>query len=354
MSDNCSEKNGGNQADVLGNLPSLECLNKIARTTKNKASFNHFEKKAIKKRNLAFFMAITCFAVALFAFTIKPAQEPSVCATNAGSVIATRTLSTAQANVQATTQDNTIVEEKIDNNIANETVSSVLGNSQNIAQTTDYVIEDALAEDFYKIGDNNSIELPEMPLVDVVATQQNDYNPMHIELPEMVSNVEPATIAIAQTDSQNNLDHFKISLSPLSDSGIQGIDDLDIGVNSKNNNFLENILLGNNSAIARDSFDSQEENFIESQIGSQFSFKRDAMFMDMPAVDSSVQTWLGQQKIQGVAYKGKNSCIVLNSKIFHVGDLINNDLYVVWSDIDPESRLLYFVDGNGAYYAAKY
>lgn len=65
-------------------------------------------------------------------------------------------------------------------------------------------------------------------------------------------------------------------------------------------------------------------------------------------------TWLHQQHIQGVAYKDFESCVVVNGKIFHLNETIEPELHLVWSDIDPIAKKLFFYDANGISYFINY
>ncbi len=114
--------------------------------------------------------------------------------------------------------------------------------------------------------------------------------------------------------------------------------------------------------MIRDSFDTQEENFIESQIGEEFSHRPDQLFQsnkpykpnEMLVSAASIRSWIYHQHIQGVAYKGFDSCMIINSKVFHIGDVVNTELNVVWTDIDPAEKKLYFEDESGNSYVANY
>lgn len=76
---------------------------------------------------------------------------------------------------------------------------------------------------------------------------------------------------------------------------------------------------------------------------------------DTLAVTSQqIRTWLHQQHIQGVAYKDFESCIVVNGRIFHLNEVIAPELNLVWSDIDPVSKKLFFYDANGTLYFVNY
>ena len=67
-----------------------------------------------------------------------------------------------------------------------------------------------------------------------------------------------------------------------------------------------------------------------------------------------IRTWLHQQHIQGVAYKDFESCIVINGKIFHLNEVVAPELNLVWSDIDPVAKKLFFYDVNGTLYFINY
>ena len=119
----------------------------------------------------------------------------------------------------------------------------------------------------------------------------------------------------------------------------------------------------------RDALDTPKENFIESQIGHEFSFRDNILFKDnSPTIDSTndsvknisntkqqeIQTWLMQQRIQGVAYKDFESCLIMNQKIFHLGDLVFPEKMLVWSDIDPVEKKLFFSDNSENLYFINY
>ncbi|MDR0646871.1 MAG: hypothetical protein LBF43_00340 [Puniceicoccales bacterium] len=132
---------------------------------------------------------------------------------------------------------------------------------------------------------------------------------------------------------------------------------------------LNNLPLDSNNLFAhlneewlRDGFDTQEENFVESQTGQEFSKRMDALFKNqekqashaIAGNDVSIRDWLYQQHVQGIAYKGFDSCLIINSKVFHIGDVVNAHLNVVWSDIDPVEKKLYFEDASGNSYVSNY
>lgn len=121
----------------------------------------------------------------------------------------------------------------------------------------------------------------------------------------------------------------------------------------------------------RDSFDTAEENFIESQIGHEFSSKDDILKQDnSPNIQSetakfktsekyqqAVQDWLSKQRLQGVAYKDFESRLILNEIIYHLNDTIvseDNRFCLVWSDIDPVEKKLFFSDNAGRLYTLNY
>lgn len=116
----------------------------------------------------------------------------------------------------------------------------------------------------------------------------------------------------------------------------------------------------------RDAFDTAEENFIESQTGREFSKRDDIIFQDnRPTINAqeapfkedpkqSIQNWLARQHIQGVAYKDFESCIILNKKIFHLGDLVFPEQTLIWYDIDPVEKKLFFSDGKNNLYTINY
>lgn len=116
----------------------------------------------------------------------------------------------------------------------------------------------------------------------------------------------------------------------------------------------------------RDALDTAEENFIESQIGHEFSKRDNPVFQERrPTINSEtasfkedpkqrVQDWLIKQHIQGVAYKDFESCLILNQKVFHLGDLVFPEQSLVWCDIDPVEKKLFFSDEKENLYAINY
>lgn len=118
----------------------------------------------------------------------------------------------------------------------------------------------------------------------------------------------------------------------------------------------------------RDNLDTAEENFIENQIGQEFSKRDNILFQDStPTLQSEhspfqnnkihksdVQQWLIQQHIQGVAYKDFESCLIFNEKIFHLNDTVSAEHSLVWSDIDPIDKTLFFSDNDGNLYTLNY
>ena len=109
-----------------------------------------------------------------------------------------------------------------------------------------------------------------------------------------------------------------------------------------------------------------EENFIESQTGREFSKRDNMIFQERrPTINSEVATfkedskqriqdWLIHQHIQGVAYKDFESCLILNQKVFHLGDLVFPEQSLVWCDIDPVEKKLFFSDEKENLYAINY
>lgn len=71
-------------------------------------------------------------------------------------------------------------------------------------------------------------------------------------------------------------------------------------------------------------------------------------------IAQEIRAWLHQQHIQGVAYKDFESCIVVNGKIFHLNEVVAPELNLVWSDIDPVAKKLFFYDANGVLYFINY
>ena len=116
----------------------------------------------------------------------------------------------------------------------------------------------------------------------------------------------------------------------------------------------------------RDALDTAEENFIESQIGREFSKRDNMIFQERkPTINSEtavfkedpkqhIQDWLVKQHIQGVAYKDFESCLILNQKVFHLGDLVFPEQTLVWCDIDPVEKKLFFSDEKENLYFVNY
>ena len=116
----------------------------------------------------------------------------------------------------------------------------------------------------------------------------------------------------------------------------------------------------------RDALDTAEENFIESQIGREFSKRDNAIFQERrPIINAEaaafkgdskqrIQDWLVKQHIQGIAYKDFESCLILNQKIFHLGDLVFPEQALVWCDIDPVEKKLFFSDEKENLYTVNY
>ena len=126
------------------------------------------------------------------------------------------------------------------------------------------------------------------------------------------------------------------------------------------------ILADIKSDMIRDSFDSAEENFIESQIGQEFSYKNDPILSskaktidaDQPfsVVEDpkAIQDWLMHQHIKGVAYKDFESRLILNDKIYYLNDVVSAEHHLIWSDIDPVDKKIFFSDDVGNLYSLNY
>jgi len=120
-----------------------------------------------------------------------------------------------------------------------------------------------------------------------------------------------------------------------------------------------------NFDLQRDAIETPEENFIEAQTNKEFSSRKDSLFQKFndkkylatntePLSYVRIQSWLHNQHIQGVAYKGLNSCFISSQKVFHLGDIVNPELALTWTDIDPKERKLYFIDSRGISYTTHY
>lgn len=117
----------------------------------------------------------------------------------------------------------------------------------------------------------------------------------------------------------------------------------------------------------RDSFDTAEENFIESQSGQEFSKKDTPLFQTsaptitqeqapfkIQSTPQDIQQWLLHQHIKGVAYRDFESCFIMNSKIFHLNEVVQPEYNLIWSDIDPVDKKLFFSDDAGNLYSVNY
>jgi hypothetical protein len=118
-----------------------------------------------------------------------------------------------------------------------------------------------------------------------------------------------------------------------------------------------------NDAI-RDAFDTAEENFIESQTGQEFSYRKNVLFNDrsktvaskygafaLPNDTKFVYKWLQAQHIRDITYKNFESHLSFNDKIFHLNDIVSPEYRIRWSDIDPVDKKIFFSDANNNRYA---
>lgn len=69
---------------------------------------------------------------------------------------------------------------------------------------------------------------------------------------------------------------------------------------------------------------------------------------------TAIRKWLQQQHVQAVANKGLESCMIMNGKSFRLGDIVNPDYDVIWTDIDRHEKRLYFSDSKGFTYSTNY
>lgn len=121
-----------------------------------------------------------------------------------------------------------------------------------------------------------------------------------------------------------------------------------------------------NDAI-RDAFDTAEENFIESQTGQEFSYRKNVLFNDssktvaskygafaLPNDTKFVYKWLQAQHIRDITYKNFESHLSFNDKIFHLNDIVSPEYRIRWSDIDPVDKKIFFSDANNNRYAVSF
>ncbi|HCJ11796.1 MAG: hypothetical protein A2Y14_04120 [Verrucomicrobia bacterium GWF2_51_19] len=71
-------------------------------------------------------------------------------------------------------------------------------------------------------------------------------------------------------------------------------------------------------------------------------------------INPQTQSWLEIQNIKGVVSRGQESRMLLNNKIFLIGDVVDFPHKLVWVGIDASDKRLYFKDHNGAYYSMNY
>ena len=121
-----------------------------------------------------------------------------------------------------------------------------------------------------------------------------------------------------------------------------------------------------NDAI-RDAFDTSEENFIESQTGQEFSYRKNVLFNDrsktvaskygafaLPNDTKFVYKWLQAQHIRNITYKNFESHLSFNEKIFHLNDMVSPQYCIKWCDIDPVDKKIFFSDANNNRYAVSF
>lgn len=121
-----------------------------------------------------------------------------------------------------------------------------------------------------------------------------------------------------------------------------------------------------NDAI-RDAFDTSEENFIETQTGQEFSYRKNVLFNDRPKTVASkygafalpndtkfVYKWLQAQHIRDITYKNFESHLSFNDKIFHLNDIVSSQYRIKWCDIDPVDKKIFFSDANNNRYAVSF
>lgn len=118
----------------------------------------------------------------------------------------------------------------------------------------------------------------------------------------------------------------------------------------------------------RDALDTPEENFIEAQTGQEFTKRNNPLFKDDSKTLNTTQVkfaatvdkkqamteWLLKQHIQGVSYKDFESRLIINQKVFHLNEVVSPKYNLVWSDIDPIEKKLFFSDNDGNLYTIGY
>ena len=118
----------------------------------------------------------------------------------------------------------------------------------------------------------------------------------------------------------------------------------------------------------RDALDTPEENFIEEQTGQEFTKRDNPIFKDDSKTLTNAQAkfvaqvdkkqamteWLLKQHIQGVSYKDFESRLIINQKVFHLSEVVSPEYNLVWSDIDPVEKKLFFSDDDGNLYTIGY
>jgi hypothetical protein len=159
-----------------------------------------------------------------------------------------------------------------------------------------------------------------------------------------------------------------------------GQDGLSVGYYQENDGSSEEVSVLTNSVhrdstdivadmnfdFGRDAIETAEENFIEGLDRKEFSFRKDALFQkynevsygpnsrDKKLIDAKVYSWIYRFQINGVAPKGPKSCLIAEGRIFRLGDVVNPEFGLVWTDIDPKERTLLFVDSKGERYSFHY
>lgn len=121
-----------------------------------------------------------------------------------------------------------------------------------------------------------------------------------------------------------------------------------------------------NDAI-RDAFDTSEENFIESQTGREFSYRKNVLFNDssktvaskygafaLPNDTKFIYKWLQAQHIRDITYKNFESHLSFNDKIVHLNDIVSPQYRIKWCDIDPVDKKIFFSDADNNRYAVAF
>ena len=124
--------------------------------------------------------------------------------------------------------------------------------------------------------------------------------------------------------------------------------------------YQTNHLIDLQNDIIRDHLDTHEENFIELQTGEEYSKRNSPLFQDerpnavaankRPFSNNAKETqqWLSNQTFH-VTYNNFNSTLEINGRVFRLNEMVNKKLQLVWKDIDPIEKKLFFIDPHHQY-----